>query len=45
MSSLSTVPVVQGGSAKGGLAPTANVYAGRWALPASEVPVDGHSKG
>ena len=45
MSSYSTVPVVQGGPAKGGLATTAKVYAGRWALSASEVPVEGHSKG
>ena len=45
MSSYSTVPVFQGGSAKFGLAPSAKVYAGRLALSASEVPVDGRSKG
>ena len=32
------MPVVQGGPAKGGLAPTTKVYVGRWALSASEVP-------
>ena len=45
MSSWSTVPVVQGGHAEVGLAPSAKMYAGRWVLPASEVPVYGPSKG
>ena len=45
MSSLSTMPVAQGGPAKVGLASTVKVYAGRWALSASEIPVDGPSKG
>ena len=45
MGSESTVPVVQGGPAKGGLAPTAKVYARRWALSVIEVLVDGHSEG
>ena len=45
MSSSITVPVVQGGPAKGDLASTAKVYAGRWALSSSKVPVEGHSKG
>ena len=44
MSSYSTVPVVQGGPAKGGLASTAKVYAGRWALSAREFPVEGHRR-
>ena len=44
-SSYSTVPVVKRGSTKVGLAPTAKVYAGRWALSTSEVPVDSPSKG
>ena len=45
MSLMSTVPVVQGGPAKGGLAPTAKVNAGRWAFSASEASVEGHSEG
>ena len=39
MSSYIAVPVVRGGPAKVGLAPSAKVYAGRWAILVSEVPV------
>ena len=44
MSCHRTVPVVQEGPVRDGLTPTAKVYACRWALSASEVPVDGHWK-